>query len=127
MNSGIGEGRTWHDHREWSDQLYASYARPQARAAWRPLSVVGPAPSRPRALDFAEAFEHRFIHQGDTRRTIGETVEAGWELLDALPREDLARLSDRAIESRRQSRAGDPDSTDVDPARQTVPAGAAAT
>ena len=27
MNSGIGEGRTWRDHREWSDQLYAAYAR----------------------------------------------------------------------------------------------------
>ena len=126
MNSGIGEGRTWRDHREWSDQLYASYAR--GREARSMAAIVGSSgllPADRRALEFAEAFEHRFIHQGEARRTIGETVEAGWELLDALPREDLARLGDRAIESRQQSRAEDP-AKDSDAARQAVPAGAAA-
>ena len=114
MNSGIGEGRTWRDHREWSDQLYASYAR--GREARSMASIVGSTgllPGDRRALDFAEGFEQRFIHQGGARRTIGETVEAGWQLLDALPREDLVRLSDRALASRRES-------------RETLPAGAGA-
>jgi len=114
MNSGIGEGRTWRDHREWSDQLYASYAR--GREARSMASIVGSTgllPGDRRALDFAAGFEQRFIHQGGARRTIGETVEAGWQLLDALPREDLVRLSDRALASRRES-------------RETLPAGAGA-
>jgi V/A-type H+-transporting ATPase subunit B len=105
MNSGIGEGRTWRDHREWSDQLYASYAR--GREARSMASIVGSTgllPGDRRALDFAAGFEQRFIHQGGARRTIGETVEAGWQLLDALPREDLVRLSDLALATRRESR-----------------------
>lgn len=108
MNSGIGEGRTWRDHREWSDQLYASYAR--GREARGMAAIVGAsgllAPDR-RALDFADAFEQRFIHQGASRRTLKETAAAGWALLDTLPREDLARLSDGALERRAAARAQD--------------------
>ena len=127
MNSGIGEGRTWRDHREWSDQLYASYAR--GREARSMAAIVGSSgllPADRRALDFAEAFEQRFIHQGATRRTIGETVEAGWQLLDALPREDLARLSDRALTTRRESRTATTAADAPDPTRQAVAAGDAA-
>ena len=46
-----------------------------------------------RALDFAERFEREFVHQ-DRRRTLAETVATGWRLLEALPRDDLLRLSD---------------------------------
>lgn len=95
MNAGVGEGRTWSGHREWSDQLYASYARGrEARGMAAIVGTTGLLDSDRRALDFAEAFETRFIDQPSGRRTIDETRDAGWRLLDAMPRGDLERLSD---------------------------------
>jgi vacuolar-type H+-ATPase subunit B/Vma2 len=34
-----------------------------------------------------------FVHQ-TARRSIAETIAAGWSLLDALPRDDLIRISE---------------------------------
>jgi V/A-type H+-transporting ATPase subunit B len=62
-------------------------------------AIVGEAglsePDR-RALDFADRFERRLIHQGTDRRNLAETVELGWDLLRPLPRADLTRLSEAA-------------------------------
>jgi V/A-type H+-transporting ATPase subunit B len=101
MNAGIGEGRTWRDHREWADQLYASYALGrEARGMAAIVGATGLLDSDRRALDFADAFERDFIHQGRHRRSLADTISAGWRLLDRLPREDLGRLSDRAWDAR---------------------------
>jgi V/A-type H+-transporting ATPase subunit B len=100
MHSGIG-AQTVPEHRVWADQLYASYA--SGREARFTAAIVGesglPAADR-RALEFAEQFERRFVHQGAGRRTIQETIAAGWALLDGLPREDLFRIPDQLLASR---------------------------
>ena len=94
MNAGIGEGKTSADHREWSDQLYAVYARGrEARSMTAILGESGLPESDRRALRFAAEFEQAFIAQGRVRRSMPETLQAGWRLLDTLPREDLGRLS----------------------------------
>ncbi len=96
MGAGIGAG-TAPDHRRWSDQLYAVYA--QGREARLTAAIVGESglpPADRRALAFTERFEKEFIDQGDTRRTIGETLEIGWTLLETLPREDLHRIPEEA-------------------------------
>jgi len=107
MGSGIGKDRTRAEHREWSDQLYAVYAR--GRDARTMAAIVGesglPAADR-RALVFAEAFEREFIGQPGGRRTIGETFETGWRLLETLPRDELNRLSASAWAARDASTAG---------------------
>jgi V/A-type H+-transporting ATPase subunit B len=60
-----------------------------------------------RALAFAERFEQEFVSQGNTRRTLPETLDAGWRLLESLPRDDLTRVSDEAWAARGdQPRAG---------------------
>ena len=46
-----------------------------------------------RALGFAERFEQELLHQ-PARRSIGETLEAGWRLLEQLPRDDLLRIGE---------------------------------
>ena len=106
MNAGIGDGKTSGEHREWSDQLYAVYAR--GREARSMAAILGesglPAPDR-RALTFAERFEREFIAQGRGRRTIADTLKAGWQLLDTLPREDLSRLSEATWQSRQSAPA----------------------
>jgi V/A-type H+-transporting ATPase subunit B len=105
MNAGIGAGRTVPEHRKWADQLYAVYAR--GREARMMVAIVGEAgltPTDRRALAFADAFEREFVGQGSERRTLHETLEQGWRLLDGLPREDLIRLSDELLEARRPQR-----------------------
>ncbi|HEU5218890.1 MAG TPA: V-type ATP synthase subunit B [Gemmatimonadales bacterium] len=103
MNAGIG-AQTAPEHRRWADQLYATYA--QGREARFTAAIVGesglPAPER-RALGFAERFEREFVHQGAGRRTVAETLETGWRLLESLPRDDLTRLSEAAW-ARREGR-----------------------
>jgi len=97
MNAGIGEGRTAAYHRAWSDQLYAVYAR--GRAARLSAGIVGEtglSAADRRALAFADRFEQELVHQGDRRRSITDTLEVGWQLLESQPREDLSRLDDAA-------------------------------
>jgi V/A-type H+-transporting ATPase subunit B len=95
MNAGIGTGRTLPEHREWADQLYAVYTRGrEARLMSAIVGEAGLAPGDRRALAFAERFEREFVGQGAVRRRIGDTVDIGWRLLEALPREDLLRISD---------------------------------
>ncbi len=106
MNAGIGAERTRPEHREWSDQLYATYAR--GREARTMAAIVGesglPDVDR-RAMQFAERLEREFVGQPDGRRTIAETFERGWELLDALPRDDLVRIDDSVLAARRDALA----------------------
>jgi V/A-type H+-transporting ATPase subunit B len=105
MNAGIGQGRTVPEHRKWADQLYAVYAR--GREARLMVAIVGEAgltPGDRRALAFTDAFERELVGQGDKRRTMAETLEAGWKLLDAVPRDDLLRLSDELLATRKVQR-----------------------
>ncbi len=100
MQAGIGEGKTDRWHREWSNQLYASYTRGrEARLMAAIVGEAGLAPADRRALAFADRFETGFIGQSG-RRTMPETLAAGWQLLETLPRDDLHRVSDAAWQSR---------------------------
>jgi V/A-type H+-transporting ATPase subunit B len=105
MNAGIGRARTVPEHRKWADQLYAIYAR--GREARLMVAIVGEAgllPADRRALAFADEFERTFVGQGDERRSIAETIEAGWRLLDRLPPEDLLKLSAELLAGRADQR-----------------------
>jgi V/A-type H+-transporting ATPase subunit B len=93
MNRGTGAGKTREDHRPLADQLYAAYA--EGRALRQLEAILGEAALSPRDrgyLDFAAAFESEYVGQGDTDRSIEETLDLGWRLLGSLPREDLKRL-----------------------------------
>ncbi len=101
MNAGIGAERTVPEHREWADQLYAVYTR--GRDARQMAAIVGEAglaPADRRALAFAERFEQDLVRQGAARRPLAETIDIGWRLLEALPREDLLRIADSTWNAR---------------------------
>jgi V/A-type H+-transporting ATPase subunit B len=105
MNAGIGKGRTVPEHRKWADQLYAIYAR--GREARMMVAIVGEAglsPADRRALELADAFERELVGQGTRRRTLAQTIEAGWALIDRVPREDLVKLSDELLSGRQAQR-----------------------
>jgi V/A-type H+/Na+-transporting ATPase subunit B len=105
MNAGVGRDRTIPGHRKWADQLYAHYAR--GREARLMVAIVGEAglsPQDRRALTFADEFEQTFLNQGSARRSLAETIEQGWRLLDRLPADDLLNLGPELIAAREQQR-----------------------
>jgi V/A-type H+-transporting ATPase subunit B len=106
MNAGIGEGRSAPEHREWADQLYALYARgTEARLMATIVGESGLLPADRRALAFVDRFEHTLVGQGRARRTLAETLEAGWALMEGFPREDLLRIREPTWERRFGKRA----------------------
>ncbi len=99
MHLGIGAGKTREDHRALSDQLYAAYARGVDARQLRDIVGSDALSDLDRVyLAFAEEFEQRFIGQGRVARTIGETLDLGWELLRRLPRTELGRVDRQLLD-----------------------------
>ncbi len=95
MNLGIGEGKTREDHRAVANQLYAAYA--QGRDLRRLVAIVGEealSDTDRRYLHFADDFEKHIIGQGNTGRSIEDTLRVAWELMSELPMGELKRVRD---------------------------------
>jgi V/A-type H+-transporting ATPase subunit B len=94
MNLGIGKEHTREDHKKVSDQLYAAYAEGNDLRGL--VAIVGKDALSERDrmfLEFADLFENRFVRQGyNEDRTIFGTLDLGWDLLSALPVEQLVRI-----------------------------------
>ncbi len=86
-------------HRRWSAEIYAAYAK--AKKAEMLASIVGEeemGEAERNYLTFGKAFEHQFITQGnEENRTLEQTLSIGWELLRLLPIETLTRLKPEDI------------------------------
>ncbi len=83
MQRGIGKGRTREDHRAIANALYMNYA--SGRDLRRLEAIVGRegmSEADQHVLEFADAFEHEIVHQGSTRRSINETLDASRKLLE---------------------------------------------
>ncbi|MBI5328366.1 MAG: V-type ATP synthase subunit B [Deltaproteobacteria bacterium] len=99
MNLGIGKDKTRDDHRGVADQLYASYAK--GRDTRRLAAIIGEeglTPMDRQYLKFADTFEKVFVGQGDTGKSIGDTLKIGWELLSMLPKTELVRIKEEFVE-----------------------------
>jgi V/A-type H+-transporting ATPase subunit B len=82
MQRGIGEGHTREDHRKIANLLYKYYAK--GRDLRRLEAIVGRegmTEDDRGMLNFADAFEREFVHQGMIRRSINETLDEGINLL----------------------------------------------
>jgi V/A-type H+-transporting ATPase subunit B len=106
MKDGIGEGYTDPDHPALASQLYAAHARAmQARLLASVVGEDGLSESDRRYLAFGARFEREVVGQ-ERPRTLEESMAAGWEVLRALPRSELTRLSDAVIEKHLEPRVG---------------------
>ncbi|MGA7981536.1 MAG: V-type ATP synthase subunit B [Chromatiaceae bacterium] len=97
MKDGTGEGMTDVDHPALAAQLYAAYA--QAQQTRILASVVGEeglSDVDRKYLVFGDRFEREVVSHTE-RRSLAESMEAGWRALRVLPRTELHRLSDRQI------------------------------
>lgn len=100
MKDGIGDGFTRSDHQDVANQLFSCYAKVgDARAL---ASVIGEdelSPTDKLYLKFGREFETRFIGQDPhENRTITETLDIGWELLQMLPRTELDRIDTKVLD-----------------------------
>ncbi|MGB7738280.1 MAG: V-type ATP synthase subunit B [Steroidobacteraceae bacterium] len=97
MDAGIGEGFTDPDHPALAHQLFAAYARAlRVRVLASVMGEQGLPESDRRFLAFGERFERQFVHQANAR-TLEESLEAGWAVLQGLPHGELTRLSNAQI------------------------------
>ncbi|MEG0304465.1 MAG: V-type ATP synthase subunit B, partial [Oscillospiraceae bacterium] len=88
------------DHSAVANQLFASYAKvSDARGL---ASVIGEeelSPTDKQYLLFGTAFEKDFLTQGFTEdRSIGLSLDLGWQLLSILPRTELERIDDKMLD-----------------------------
>ncbi len=115
MGLGAGKGKTREDHRPVADQLYAFYAR--GRDVRRMAAIVGAANlggEERKLLEFADRFEAELVGQGGAFRSIEETLERGWALLQAFPRRALTRIPDAFLEARERGGGHGPVAHDAD-------------
>jgi V/A-type H+/Na+-transporting ATPase subunit B len=98
MNAGIGAASTREDHRGVADQVSTFLGRGQELR--RLIAIVGEqalSDDDRLVLSFVEAFERRFVGQGDQRRSIEETLDLAWELLAPFPESELRRISPELV------------------------------
>lgn len=104
MNAGIGAEHTREDHRGIADQLSTFLGRGQELR--RLISIVGEqalSGDDRRILAFTEDFEHRFVGQGERRRSIDETLDLAWDLLAPFPASELRRIKPDLVERHHRS------------------------
>lgn len=91
---GIGEGKTREDHADTMNQLYAAYTSGiQARELAVILGETALSDVDKAFAQFAETFDKKYINQGyKNNRSIIETLDLGWELLQLIPRQELKRI-----------------------------------
>ena len=99
-DKGIGAGKTREDHADLMNQLYSAYARGKNA---KELAVVLGESALSEAdvlfVKFSDAFEDRFVRQGeDENRSIEESLRIGWDLLAMLPKNELKRIRDAYLE-----------------------------
>jgi V/A-type H+-transporting ATPase subunit B len=99
MKDGIGKRYTREDHPHVASQLFAAYA--QALEVRNLAAIIGSEELSERDRDylaFADAFETRFVSQGDTEdRGIFDTLAAAWDVLSILPPDALTRVTEEEL------------------------------
>jgi V/A-type H+-transporting ATPase subunit B len=99
MKDGVGKGYTREDHPILASQLFACYA--YVKRVRGLADVIGEeelSTLDKQYLKFGEAFEMRFLNQGEyENRSIETTLELGWDVLSTLPKDELHRVSDALL------------------------------
>ena len=105
MKDGIGPEMTREDHASVSSQLFASYSK--VKTIRNLAAIIGEEELSDldrQYLRFGERFEEEFLTQGEFEdRSIEETLNIGWKILEELPEEELTRIKPELIEKYRST------------------------
>ena len=100
-DNGTGEGYTRKDHGDVADQIYALYAEGENLRDL--VSIVGEDALSDRdekVLEFTNRFEEKFVNQGwQENRSIEDSLDLAWELLEIVPREELTRIDSEMLDN----------------------------
>ena len=100
MGGCIGEKTTREDHKSVSDQMYAAYANGLDQRGL--VAIVGEDALNERdkqLLSFSGVFEDKFLRQGrDENRSIDETLDLCWDLMQNISTKYLVRLDQKWID-----------------------------
>lgn len=100
-DKGIGKTKTREDHADILNQLFACYAKgTEARELAIILGEAALSDLDKLYLKFADRYEDEFIRQEEYQiRSIQETLDIGWKLLNMLPSTELKRIRPELIEA----------------------------
>lgn len=106
-DKGIGKGKTREDHADTMNQIYAGYtAGIQARELAVILGDSALSEADKAFAKFATEFDKQYVDQGYyTNRSIIDTLDLGWKLLEIIPRTELKRIRDEYIEKYMDNKA----------------------
>lgn len=99
-DKGIGKSKTREDHADTLNQLFAAYAR--GKECKELMTILGEAALTD--IDklyakFSDEFEKKYVSQGyEVNRSVEDTLNIGWELLNILPKSELKRIRQEFIE-----------------------------
>jgi V/A-type H+-transporting ATPase subunit B len=95
MRSGAGAGRTRDDHLDVAAQLLAALARARQVSELAEIVGAGALNATDRCyLTLVTDFEQRLVGQGRAeRRSLGDTLDRCWDIVNALPERELTMLS----------------------------------
>jgi V/A-type H+-transporting ATPase subunit B len=83
-----------------ADQIYALYAEGENLRDL--VSIVGEDALSDRdekILEFTNRFEEKFVNQGwQENRSIEDSLDLAWELLEIVPREELTRIDSEMLD-----------------------------
>lgn len=108
-DKGTGEGKTRKDHAPTMNQLFAAYAKgKQAKELSQVLGESALSETDKKYVAFTTAFEDQYVNQGfENNRSIEETLDLAWDLLQILPRTELTRIKDELIDEYMPSTEGE--------------------
>ncbi len=106
-DKGIGRDKTREDHADTMNQIYAAYtAGIQARELAVILGDSALSEADKAFAKFATEFDKLYVDQGYyTNRTITDTLDLGWKLLEIIPRTELKRIRDEYIDKYMDNKA----------------------
>jgi len=105
MKDSIGEGYTRYDHPDLANQLFASYARvEEVRALSQVIGDDELSEIDQKYIKYGKAFEDKFLNQSEyDKRSIEETLDLAWDLINILPSSELNRLSSEVFNAKRDA------------------------
>ena len=99
-DKGVGAGKTREDHANQMNQIIACYAR--GKECKELMTILGEAALTDMDklyAEFADAFDKEYVAQGyESDRSIEETLDLGWRLLEILPKSELKRIKPELID-----------------------------
>lgn len=93
-DKGIGKGKTREDHSDWSNQLFAAYAKGKDAKELEAILGEGALTKDDLAFSkFVDEYEKKFVKQNENEdRKIENSFEIGWEIMAKLPINEMKRI-----------------------------------